>query len=163
VTAPLCRDCHPLLTQMDEQMRAWIAAGASATSNNARWIWKNKVMASTFKRSPKLRQYIVEKHLHKMNLETTRGPIVTDVLTMPQGRVIPFIRRLTKGFLYSFYPDYDYFADNFDVVYRLPTHETVSATTELATHLSRRSFAKDVFDLWHGLTQDSPKSGAWIF
>jgi hypothetical protein len=39
-------------------MRVWIAAAAAATSRDARWIWKNKVMGSTFKRSPKLRQNI---------------------------------------------------------------------------------------------------------
>ncbi len=144
-------------------MRVWISAGAAETSNNARWIWKNKVMDSTFRRSPKLRKYIVKKHLHQMNVETPHGSALKNVITMPQGRVIPFIRRLTKGFLYSFYPDYDYFADNFSVVYRLPTQETVSVTTELATHLSRRFFGNDVFRIWYGLTQDRPKSGAWIF
>jgi hypothetical protein len=163
ITAPLCRDCHPRLTKMDEAMRVWIAAGAAETSDNARWIWKNKVMDSTFKRSPKLRQYIVKKHLHEMNVETPSGPAVKNVITMPQGRANLFIRRLAKGFLYSFYPDYDYFADRFNVVYRLPTQETVSVITKLATHLSRRCFSTDVFRVWHGLTVDSPKSGAWIF
>jgi hypothetical protein len=144
-------------------MRVWITAGASATSNSAKWIWKNKVVESTFKRSPKLRKYIAEKHLHQMTVETPRGPVVANAMTMPQGQVIPFIRRLAKGFLYSFYPNYDYFADNFSIVYRLPEQETVSATTDLAKGLSRRSFGKDVFRVWHGLTEDSPTSGAWIF
>jgi hypothetical protein len=163
ITAPLCRDCHPRLTKMDEAMRVWIAAGAAETSNTARWIWQRKVMNSTFKRSPKLRKYIVEKHLHQMNVETPYGPVVKDVITMPQGRANPFVRRLAKGFLYSFYPDYDYFADNFNVVYRLPTQETVSVIAKLATKLSRRFFGKDIFRVWYGLTEDSPKSGAWIF
>jgi hypothetical protein len=83
-------------------MRVWITAGASATSNSAKWIWKNKVVESTFKRSPKLRKYIAEKHLHQMTVETPRGPVVANAMTMPQGQVIPFIRRLAKGFLYSF-------------------------------------------------------------
>jgi hypothetical protein len=163
ITAPLCSDCHPRLTKTDEAMRVWIAAGATETSSNARWIWKNKVVDSTFKRSPKLRQYIVKKHLHEMRVETPHGVAVKSVITMPQGRAIPFARRLTKGFLYSFYPNYDYFGDSFNVVYRLPTQETVSVISKLATHLSRRFFGKDVFRIWHGLTQDSPKSGAWIF
>jgi hypothetical protein len=108
ITAPLCCSCHSPFTNMDEQMRVWISAGAAATSENAKWIWKNKVVNKTFKRSPTLRKYIAEKHFRKMSVETPSGPVVADVMTMEQGNVHPFIRRLTKGFLYSFYPDHDY-------------------------------------------------------
>jgi len=59
------------------------------------------------------------------------------LITMPQGRVIPFIRRLTKGFLYTYYPDYDYFQDNFNVVYRLPNTEVVNTVLRLARSLRR--------------------------
>jgi hypothetical protein len=162
ITAPLCDDCHPRLTKMDEQMRAWIVAGAAATSNSAKWIWKKRVIDGTFKRSPKLRRYVAEKHLRQMTIETPQGPVVANVMTMSQGTVIPFIRRLAKGLVYTFHSDYDYFGDNFSVVYRLATPETVSATRDLATKLSRRSVGQDVFLVWHGLTQDSPKSGALI-
>jgi hypothetical protein len=102
ITAPLCYSCHSPFANMDEQMRVWISAGAAATSENAKWIWKNKVMNSTFKRSPKLRKYIAEKHFREMSVETPSGSVVADVMTMPQSQVHPFIRRLTKGFLYSF-------------------------------------------------------------
>jgi hypothetical protein len=146
---------------MDEQMRAWIVAGATATSESAKWIWKNKVMNGTFKRHPALRRYIVEKHLRKMIVETPNGPAVANVITMSQGEVIPFIRRLAKGFVYSLHPNYDYFGDNFSVVYRLPTKETVSETVALARNLSSRVVGKD-FRLWYGLTQDSPTCGALI-
>jgi 5-methylcytosine-specific restriction endonuclease McrA len=158
-TAPLCCGCHSPFTKMDEQMRLWISAGAYATSENANWIWKNKVVNKTFKRSPKLRKYIAKKHLRKMSVETPSGPVVADVITMPQSQVHPFIRRLTKGFLYSFYPDHDYFADNFNVFYQ----PDVSVAVELATKLSSCSFGKDVCRIWHGLTKDNTKSGVWIF
>jgi hypothetical protein len=163
LTAPLCCNCHAPLKKTDEAMRVWIAAAAAETSTAAKWIWKHKVMDSTFKRSPKLREYIVEKHLKQMTIETAEGPAVANVITMPQGRVIPFIRRLTKGFLYSFYPDYDYFLDQFNVIYRLPTPEIESIATELAARLANRSYGDGVFRVWHGLTEDNPKSGAWIF
>jgi hypothetical protein len=159
ITAPLCSDCRSPFKNMDEQMRVWISAGAAATSENAKWIWKNKVVNNTFKRSPTLRKYIAEKHFRKMSVETPSGPVVADVMTMPQSQVHPFIRRLTKGFLYSFYPDHDYFADNFNVVYQ----PEVSDAVELATKLSSCSFGKDVCRIWHGLTKDNTKCGVWIF
>jgi hypothetical protein len=159
ITAPLCCNCHSPFANMDEQMRVWISAGAAAASEKAKWIWKNKVVNSTFKRSPKLRKFIAEKHFRKMSVETISGPVVADVMTMPQSQVHPFIRRLTKGFLYSFYPDHDYFADNFNVVYQPEPSKAV----ELATKLSSCSFGKDVCRIWHGITKDNTKCGVWIF
>jgi hypothetical protein len=160
ITAPLCRDCHSPFTNMDEQMRVWISAGAYATSENAKWIWKNKVVKETFKRSSKLRKYIVEKHFRKMSVETLTGPVLADIMTMEQGNVHPFIRRLTKGFIYSFYPDHDYSEDNFNVVYQPELSEAV----ELAKKLSSRSFGEDVCRIWHGLAEDdNTKCGVWIF
>ena len=140
-------------------MRVWISGGAAATSGNAKWIWKNKVVNSTFKRSPTLRKYIAEKHLSKMSVETPHGPVVADVITIPQAQVHPFIRRLTKGFLYSLHPNHDYSADNFNVF-----HQTsVSEAAELAPKLTSLSFGDDVCRIWHGLTNDDTKCGAWMF
>ena len=159
ITAPLCCDCHSPFGKMNEQMRVWISAGAAATSENAKWIWKNKVVNSTFKRSPTLQKYIAEKHFRKMAIETPSGPVLADVITMPQSQVHPFIRRLTKGFLYSFYPNHDYFADNFNVIYQ----PEASEAAELATKLSSCWVGNDVCRIWHGLTNDNTKCGVWIF
>src|SRR4051812_16625129 len=52
LTAPLCRPCHEPLSKMDEKMRIWLSA-AGGTSDSGKWIWRNKVLGSTFKRSPK--------------------------------------------------------------------------------------------------------------
>ena len=99
ITAPLCENCHMPLKNTDEAMRVWIAAGAAGTSGVGAWIWKHKVLGSTFKRSPKLRENI-KKYLQEMVIKTEDGLLTpVDVLKMPQGRVIPFIRRLTKGLL----------------------------------------------------------------
>jgi hypothetical protein len=163
LTAPLCLPCHSPLTKTDEAMRVWITAAAARHSGAAAWIWDNKVMGSTFKRSPKLRQNIVEKHLHEMTVETPEGPVTKPVITMPQGRVIPFVRRLTKGFLYALHPDYNYMSDRFNVVYRLPTENVVKTLAKLSSYLSTRSFGRESFRVWHGITEDDKKSGVWIF
>ena len=111
-------------------MRVWISAGAAATSENAKWIWKNKVVNKTFKRSPPLK--IHRRKAFPQNVCRNASPAsVADVMTMPQSQVHPFIRRLTKGFLYSFYPDHDYFADNFNVVYQPEVSEAVKLATKL--------------------------------
>lgn len=162
-TAPLCHRCHSPLTKTDEAMRVWIATASATTSKIGRWIFDNKVIGSTLKRSPKLRKIIIEKHLHEVVVQTPHGPVARNLITMPQGRVIPFIRRLTKGFLYLYHPDYDYFPDAFNVVYRLPTADIVATTSKLATNLQRGPNDSEVFRVWHGITKDTGNCGAWIF
>jgi hypothetical protein len=144
-------------------MRVWVATASATSSKAGRWIFDNKVIGSTLKRSPKLRKIIIEKHLHEVVVQTPTGPMAKSLITMPQGRVIPFIRRLTKGFLYTYYPDYDYFQDNFNVVYRLPNTEVVNTVLRLARSLRRGPSDNEVFRIWHGITADTRNSGAWIF
>ena len=120
ITAPLCSACHSPLKKTDEAMGVWFAAAAGA-STSGKWIWRNKVLPSTFRRSPKLLANIRKRHFRPIRLDTPEGEVAGGVVTMPRGRAIAFIRRLTKGLLYTFHPDYDYFPDFFTVDYRLPT------------------------------------------
>ncbi len=161
ITAPLCSTCHSPLKKTDEAMRVWLAA-AGSRSPAGQWIWKNKVLGSTFRRSPKLLSNIQQRHFRPIFSQTDNREILAGIFTMPQGRAIPFIRRLTKGFLYKFYPDYDYFPDFFTVDYRLPTPEVVEITMQLAQNLSQVKTGNGVFRVWHGITADSRDAGAWI-
>ena len=143
-------------------MRAWLAA-AAGTSEAGKWIWQNKVLGSTFRRSPKLLAHIREKHLRPIRLNTETGEIGGAVFTMPQGRAVPFIRRLTKGILYTFDPEYDYFPDWFTVDYRLPTPEAVEIMKELVTHLPQVAVGDGVFRVWHGITADTQDAGVCVY
>lgn len=119
ITAPLCNRCHPPLSKTDEVMRLWTASSIGR-SDSAKWIWENKVLRSTLPRSPKLLANI-QPYLQRIHYETPDGPASGAIFSMPQARAVPFIRRITKGLLYTFYPDYDYFPDSFTIDYRLPT------------------------------------------
>src|ERR1700720_4126703 len=99
LTAPLCESCHRPLTKMDEKMRVWCSSDGQASAAG-KWIWKNAVVGSTFKRSPKLLDHIREKQFRRVVDQA--GNLIGGLLTIPQGCPIPFIRRLTKGVLYSF-------------------------------------------------------------
>jgi hypothetical protein len=162
IKAPLCRPCHDPLKKTDEAMRVWLAA-ATGTSEAGKWIWKNKVLSSTFRRSPKLLAHIRERHLRPIRLNTATGEVGGAILTMPQGRAIPFIRRLTKGLIYTFHPDYDYFADFFTVDYRLPTPDAVQIVGELVSHLPQLTVGNGVFRVWHGITADTGDAGAFVY
>lgn len=160
ITAPLCSRCHAPLVRMDENMRAWLAA-AGGKSQAGHWIWENKVLGSTFRRSPKLLAYIREKHFRPIVNRGT-GELAAGVLTFPQADAVPFIRRLTKGILYAFHPEYDYFADSFAVVYRAPT-DSMEDVLPLVSLLPQTARGNGVFRVWHGLTQDGQDAGACVY
>jgi hypothetical protein len=161
ITAPLCKRCHTPLAKTDEVMRLWFASPIGRSSA-AQWIWEHKVVRSTLPRSPKLLANI-QPFLRQIHLRTPNGLIPAMTFSMPQARAIPFIRRLTKGLLYSFYPDYDYFPDFFTVDYRLPTPEAKRVIGGLVKNLIRIDRGEGVFSVWHGITQDTRDAGAWVY
>jgi hypothetical protein len=160
LTAPLCDSCHRPWKKIDERMRAWLAA-AGDNSDAGKWIWKNKVLGSTFQRSPKLRSYIRERHFQPI-LHRGTGEIAAGLLTFPQADAIPFIRRLTKGLLYTFHPEYDYFSDYFAVAYRAPT-DSLEDVLPLASLLSPVARGNGVFRVWHGITAETENAGVCIY
>lgn len=162
ITAPLCSSCHKPFDKIDEAMRLWLSAMIGG-SPAGKWIWKNKVLGSTFVRSPKLRAYIQEHHFTPLHFDTDHGVVTGGLLTVPQECAMPFIRRLTKGLLYNLHPEYDYFPDSFALDHQLPTTESVETVMEVATLLSQNIVGDgSVFRVWHGLTSDGD-AGAWIY
>lgn len=100
----------------------------------------------------------VKKYMKPQLIQTAVGVEERMVAGLLQSRAIPFIRRITKGFLYLLHPEYDYFEDHFavnqcrliDVVNLLP----------LLRHESRGA---EVIDLWHGFAGDTGTSAIWIY
>lgn len=156
ITAPLCESCHSPLTKTDESMRVFLAA--SGGSDASKWIWRNKVVGSTFLRSPTLHAYIRQHHFRPL-VESATGRIAAGLLTYPQADAIPFIRRLTKGFLYTFHPEYDYFSDHFAVGYNPPVDDLLP----MASLLSPVVRGNGVFRLWHGITADTRDAGMCVY
>lgn len=113
-------------------MRMWFAADING-SDTGKWVWENKVKTSTIPRSPKLLDNI-QPLLERITIDGKQAAI----LKMPQSRPVPFIRRLTKGLLYTFYPQYDYLEDFFNVQYERPSKRTISAKG-VARHHSRHA------------------------
>jgi hypothetical protein len=160
LTAPLCLTCHSPLSKMDEKMRVWLAAAGGA-SDAGKWIWKNKVLGSTFKRSPKLAAYIREKHFRP--IIGSNGVLLGGRFTMPQGCAIPFVRRLTKGMLYLLHPKYDYFPDFLIVDQPQATPDRVAAVGELVSKLPQIEKGNGVFRAWHGITADTGDAGVCVY
>jgi hypothetical protein len=161
ITAPLCDKCHKTFTKVDETMRAWLSA-AGGKSDAGKWIWKNKVMGSSFRRSPRLLAHIRKRHFQPIFDQTT-GNMKGGLITYPQANAIPFIRRLTKGLLYTLHPEYDYHSDYFAVDYQLPTRESISVIGELVSKLPRIAKGNGVFRVWHGIVSETHDAGVCVY
>jgi len=157
ITAPLCSKCHRPLAKDDEIMRMWMSADSKASARG-KWIFQTKIVRSTIPRSPKLLENI-QPYLKPFKIGSLSGAI----FNMPQSRAIPFIRRLTKGLLYTLYPDYDYFPDYFSVSYELPAPKTLATIKKLTSALSPLQRGEGTFQVWHGITIDTGDSGAWVY
>lgn len=81
--------------------------------------------------------------------------------TFDYERMKRFVVRITKGLLFFYYPDYDYFNDTFDVRYIQPTHENLGKLNSVKNILRYDYRGDGVIQYRFGLT-DTKLSGLWI-
>ena len=85
ITVFSCKKCNNDTQLDDEYFRFWVTAGAQPQSKLSE-VWKNKVVGSSFKRSPALLKKIQDDHNHliehhsKNPLKTYDDKIVSDEL-----------------------------------------------------------------------------------
>jgi hypothetical protein len=144
----------------DEVARLWLSSAASA-SHTGKWIFRNEALPSLQKK-PKLLEN-VRKFLATSKRETPQGIVEANLINVPQARMNPFIRRITKALLYRFYPAYDYFPDHFNVAYQFETPANVAKVQSLTPYLTGLSRGVRVFSVWHGIPAEKPMGGLWIF
>jgi hypothetical protein len=137
-------------------MRFWLSSAKDA-SESGKWVQRNKALPKLLEK-PQMTTQVAK--LIKPTFEFRDGAFHdAEEVGMPASRAIPFIRRITKGLLYTFYPDYDYFSDSLRVQFE-PKFRRWDNVLRLLTADSR---GDDVFQFWHGLASDSRKSGIWIY
>ena len=160
ITVPCCDPCHRNLSKDDEAFRLWVAS-VSGRSKAGDWIWKNKVIGSSFVRSPALEKNVA-KEARILNLNHPNGPIPVPTLSIPEIRANRFLIRLTKGLLNYFYPEYDYSKEIFKVTIAAPIPKHQIALMCLAAKCKHDHRGDGVFDFWHGIVQEG-HAGVWIY
>jgi len=160
LSADCCEDCHRRLSMDDEATRFGLSSAASA-SPAGKWIWHNEAFPSLQRKTKFLEN--VRKFVSTLKTDTPRGIVEAPVINFPQARMIPFIRRITKGLLSIFYPDYDYFPDHFNVRYQFETEANVAKVKSLFSHLTEMRQGNGVFRVWHGIPADNPAGGLWVY
>jgi hypothetical protein len=160
ITLPCCEKCHKQFSLEDEAFRIWVAS-ANGRSPAGDWIWENRVMNSSFKRSPKLFKNVA-KHAKILNLNLPGHAVPVPTLSIPDVRADIFLHRITKALLTYFYPEYDFKNDDFRTfcVAPIPKHTTsIQALIKVCRYDSR---GNGVFDFWHNITVEK-NAGCWIY
>jgi hypothetical protein len=155
-----CDDCHKPLSLDDEAFRAWVAHVHNA-SPAGKTILKDKVVGSSFERSPKLRESVRE-HVGMSTLKTLGLQIPVPTISIPEERANKFLIRITKGLLAHFYRGYDYGSDQFSIKVPPPNRESLEYLRSIAKHCIRDSRGDGVFDFWR-LVSPKGDGGVWIY
>ncbi len=113
ITVPCCAKCNESYSLDDEAFRVF-ASSVIQRSHTGAWIWRNKVVGSSFQRSPKLLDN-VRKHMAKVAVTTSTGTYQANALSIPIDRANRYLIRITKGLLFKFYPKFDCSKSAFEV------------------------------------------------
>ena len=160
ITVPCCRKCNDSYKLDDQATRLWLAS-CRLCSDQAKWIWENKVQA-TLASSPKLKANI-QKHIKVTPIQTPSGVHQKWTISFPQDRWKRFAIRICKGLLTHFHPDYDH--SNAGFLMRLcdPFSETDNKLLkEVTDAMPGDSRGGTVFRFWHGLNVDNPDEGVIV-
>jgi hypothetical protein len=115
ITVDCCEKCHKGFSLDDEAFRVF--ASSVSRSKEGRWIWKHRVMESSFKRSPKLMANVA-KHIIPLAVEGPLEHTTAPAMIYPHERANPYLTRITKGLMRHFHPEIDYGHITFQAICR---------------------------------------------
>lgn len=148
ITVPCCYKCNESYSMDDEAFRVFVSSIIQRSSAGA-WIWRNKVVGSSFQRSPKLLDN-VRNHMAKVAINTSAGTYQANALLIPMERANRYLIRITKGLLFKFYPKFDYSRSSFEVIQLELNQETVGVLKGL--FYDERG--DRVFKFWRAVAHD---------
>ena len=100
ITVPCCKRCNGSFSKMEEQLRILVSAGINRSADGE-WIWKNKVVESSFRRSPALKSH-VSKNLLVSKVKLPMGITEMPILTMDAQLVKKCLIKITRGLMAHF-------------------------------------------------------------
>lgn len=149
ITVRCCLACNMSYQLDDEAFRVW-AASLMGRSPAGDWIWQQKVVGSSFARSPKLKANVV-KHLSKLPVQTPGGVIQMYGISIPIPRANRFLIRLAKGMLAKFSPEKDYSSQKFEVTQLDLKQDNITYLSKMAMYDHR---GDRVFRFWRAVAPE---------
>lgn len=158
ITVWCCKKCNEKFSLIDESFRVFTSSVINR-STSGEWIWKNKVMKSSFKRSPKLKQATI-KSLVPLQAEINGIKVQQTGMTYPVKKTKEYLVRLTKGFTKHFNPEIDYSQVKFKVNNIIPSQQIVDMLYEKFFYVEK---GNGVFRMWRMFVKDMGAKSVWVY
>lgn len=102
ITVPACHQCNDSYKKDDEYFRIYVSGDISKNEQGHR-LWNEKVMESTFCRSPKLRANIIS-NIYVKTIKRSDGSILKrSIMNMDASRINSVLIRIVKGLYWHHY------------------------------------------------------------
>ena len=159
ITVTCCRKCNGSYSLDEEYFRACVAT-QGYWHPIGQWIWENKVVASTFHRSPALKRSLASTYT-VVPVHTPGGLYIGQhgALLYRVDRLQRVVEKICRGLFAHHHPQVDLRNVLFDV-----------NLTQIADNLKsilplfvRTSIGGDTFVYWRGLASDDARHSLWFF
>jgi hypothetical protein len=158
ITIAACLNCNNSYSLDEEYFRVCVATQGYG-NDTGKWIWDEKVIHSTLRRSPLLRKQLI-KHTFSLPVYSTSN------LYMEQQRAILYdcnrinhvVEKITKGLITVYQPTVNLQEIQFDV-------SLIGMDMELVSFLKQmpgKSIANDAFVFWRGFNENDPRESVWF-
>ncbi len=158
ITVWCCKKCNEKFSLIDESFRVFTSSVVNRSKSGS-WIWSNKVMESSFKRSPKLKQATI-KSLVPLETEINGIKVQQTGMTYPVKKTKEYLVRLTKGFTKHFNPEIDYSNAKFKINNIIPNQQIVDMLYQKYFYVER---GDGVFRMWRVFVKDMGAKSLWVY
>lgn len=158
ITIDCCKKCNELASLDDEAFRAFVSSTINR-SPAGKWIWENRVMKSTFVRSPKFKEAII-KSIVPVKTLINGVQVPASGIKYPIKRARNFLIRLVKGFTKHFNPEIDYSSAKFRVRHIVPSQHIADMLYAKFFYVEK---GDRVFRMWRMFAKGEGARSAWVF
>lgn len=159
ITVPICHRCHKSYSKDDEYFRAFLA-GRAYNNDIGRWIWDNKVVKSTLKRSPALANSFIKTSIN-VDLNTPQGLYIgkRKAFTFNAVRIIRIIDKICRGLFYY----HQLGVDLDDVNIKANLIKPKDTLRDILIQYQRTSIGDDAFIFWRRFDRKDMRNSDWFF
>lgn len=158
ITVWCCKTCNEKFSLIDESFRVFTSSVINRSKSGAR-IWDEKVMQSSFKRSPKLKTATI-KSLVPIETEINGIKVQATGMAYPIKKTKDYLVRLTKGFTRHFNPEIDLSRAKFKVNNIIPNQQIVDMLYKKFFYVEK---GDGVFRMWRMFVKDNIPESVWVY
>lgn len=158
ITVSCCRACNVSFSKIEEQLRIFVSAAINRSADG-KWIWENKVVESTLRRSSALRSQVAKDLL----IGNVKGNIELPILTMDAQLVNKCLIKITRGLMTHFYPSLNHSALEFAAFELNQFKVTPDWIRSLGAPYTYDERGNGQFRFLRALVEDDNRCGHWIY